>query len=399
MTKYKHSISLKIDLIFIIALIGIGYLFLLLIYSNEQHQEITYNHTVQRFEKLMEDSRTVLELKSALKKNNYEILDYICSWDSDSSSNKNINLAQEREDYYCFNLRFSDTWISVKKRRYHNMFHVLIGSYLGILAILLISYNALKRNLLPLKELEEKIIEVGKGSLSVDISTASKDEIGVITKAFGKTVSKIRAYQSGRTLFLRNLMHELKTPILKGKLSLALMEETKENAILHEIFDRLDTLIKTSSQTERVMTQDIMIQRESVYLIDMLTAACNMLFEDISKIGHNLTDEEIECDFELFTLVLKNLIDNALKYSEKDRVHVVYENDTLQVVSRSEKMSKSLEEVVQPFKQTYTKHEQKEGFGVGLYVVDVILKKHQFGFSYQYKNENNIFTIDLKILA
>lgn len=52
---------------------------------------------------------------------------------------------------------------------------------------------------------------------------------------------KIQTLQDSRKLFLRNIMHELKTPITKGKLITDLMEDTKNQERLKRIFRDLNT--------------------------------------------------------------------------------------------------------------------------------------------------------------
>ena len=44
-----------------------------------------------------------------------------------------------------------------------------------------------------------------------------KDEIAEVSNEFNNAISKIKTLQDSRSLFLRNIMHELKNPHCQGK--------------------------------------------------------------------------------------------------------------------------------------------------------------------------------------
>ncbi|MBL1244361.1 MAG: hypothetical protein COA39_008230 [Sulfurimonas sp.] len=69
---------------------------------------------------------------------------------------------------------------------------------------------------------------------------------------FNNAAKKISALIESRNLFLRNIMHELKTPITKGRFSVEMLEDTKHKERLLNIFIRMDSLINEMALVEEI---------------------------------------------------------------------------------------------------------------------------------------------------
>lgn len=98
------------------------------------------------------------------------------------------------------------------------------------------------------------------------------------------------------------------------------------------------------------------------------------------------------CDYKLFVMLMKNLIDNALKYSIDKKVIIKEKENSLLFISSGEKLQKPLKEYFKAFhNDTQNKN---HGMGLGLYIVKTISDMHHFNFTYSYINYQNIFTIE-----
>ena len=98
-------------------------------------------------------------------------------------------------------------------------------------------------------------------------------------------------------------------------------------------------------------------------------------------------DYNVSVDFELFSLVIKNLLDNGIKYSTDKHITVVIDGTTLKVINKGEALPEPLENYFKPF------HASKKGLGLGLYIVKSILDIHQMELHYQHEDGENIFTL------
>ena len=88
-------------------------------------------------------------------------------------------------------------------------------------ALLVSLYVSVMKSLMPLKKLSSDIRKFGAGNMDVNIvKPDSDDEIAKVAIEFDAAASKIRELLRSRQLFLRTIMHKLKTPIGKGRIVL-----------------------------------------------------------------------------------------------------------------------------------------------------------------------------------
>ncbi|MEM3245811.1 MAG: HAMP domain-containing protein [Candidatus Micrarchaeaceae archaeon] len=92
---------------------------------------------------------------------------------------------------------------------------------------LLVLYMSIFKSLYPLKKLRNQIEQFKKGNLDINLNINRKDEIGFIAKEFEEAINNIKKIADLRKWFLRNVAHELKTPIAKGKIATELLEDEK----------------------------------------------------------------------------------------------------------------------------------------------------------------------------
>ncbi|HHD80914.1 MAG TPA: HAMP domain-containing protein, partial [Campylobacterales bacterium] len=104
-----------------------------------------------------------------------------------------------------YNLMFKDN----KPKNYNFEFAVSIGVFL--ISLLLLLYLAVLKKLSPLKKLHRQIQKFAQGDTQTRITYSYDDEIGKIAKSFDDAIVHINQLGASKNLFMRNLMHELKT--------------------------------------------------------------------------------------------------------------------------------------------------------------------------------------------
>ncbi|HIP18799.1 MAG TPA: HAMP domain-containing histidine kinase [Sulfurovum sp.] len=265
---------------------------------------------------------------------------------------------------------------------------IIVFSIVFLLIILL--YLWVVRSLRPISELKNKIKTFSEGNLDIQCSSDRNDEIGEVANEFDHAVTMIRELLQSRQLFLRAIMHELKTPIGKGRLMSEMLSDEKSKVRLHSIFERLNLLIDEFAKIEKITSKNFELHLNPYKMSDLLEASIDMLMietparlitTDIGK------DYIVKVDFELFTLVIKNLIDNAIKYSTDKHVRVVIDNEVIKIINKGEALAEPLENYFKPF------HTSKNSLGLGIYIVKSILDIHQMELKYDHKEGYNTFMI------
>ena len=264
----------------------------------------------------------------------------------------------------------------------------LIFSAVFLLIILL--YLWIMKSFLPLSKLKSQIQTFSKGNLDIECKSDKEDEIAEVANEFDHAVTMIRELLHSRQLFLRAIMHELKTPIAKGRLVSEMLEDEKNKTRLHSIFERLNLLIDEFAKIEKITSKNFELTIKPYKMSDLLEASEDMLMIENPKrfITTNIKkDYNTDVDFELFTLVIKNLLDNGIKYSTDKHINVIIDENQLKVINKGEKLKEPLENYFKPF------HTSKKGLGLGLYIVKSILDIHHMELHYQYEDGKNIFTV------
>ncbi len=259
-----------------------------------------------------------------------------------------------------------------------------------VFLLIIFLYWWIMKSFNPLAKLKSQIQTFSQGNLDIECKSDKKDEIAEVANEFDHAVTMIRELLHSRQLFLRAIMHELKTPIGKGRLVSEMLQDEKNKERLHSIFERLNLLIDEFAKIEKITSKNFDLTIKPYKMSDLLEASIDMLMIDHPK---NLIDIQIikdysiSVDFELFTLVIKNLLDNGIKYSSDKHINVILENNQLQIINTGEALKEPLAHYFEPF------HTSKKGLGLGLYIVKSILDIHHMKVEYSRKETENIFTI------
>ena len=267
--------------------------------------------------------------------------------------------------------------------------------FLLTMAVLISLYLSIVRSFTPLKKLSKNIKKFAQGNLDVNLAaTHSEDEIGQVAQEFNNAIAKIQELIRSRQLFLRTIMHELKTPIGKGRLITEMLEDETQKVRLVNVFERLEILINEFAKIEQLLSKSYSLNYQDYHFSLILEQV-----KDMSMLDNwdELISTDIECDavinvdFGLFALAIKNLIDNALKYSSDKKVRIICDENQVSVANRGAALAKSFEHYKQAFIRN--KDEKATGMGLGLYIIDKICELHKFRFEYNYSDGTHYFSI------
>jgi two-component system OmpR family sensor kinase len=249
-------------------------------------------------------------------------------------------------------------------------------------------YIVLWRNLLPLKQLFNQIQLYGDGGTFIPFSSKGKDEIALISNALSDALEKQHRLKTSRELFLRNMMHELKTPITKGKLIVELETPSPNITLLGKLFSRMEHLIHQMAQIEKMHAFALNPSKVKIRAL-VTTAIENLLLEDENII---LTggEESVDADPALLTSALQNLIDNAYRHAHTLPITITYDSQKICITNSGEPLTRPVEEALQAF----VTERGDGGLGLGLYIAQSVCELHNFHLHYTYETENHTFCIE-----
>ena len=277
----------------------------------------------------------------------------------------------------------------------HSHSHLIFILFVFVLFAFLLFYLTTLKKLKPLKSLKQKVENLGDEEFDISCSSDKKDEISLLANEFDKSARKLKKLRDSRNVFIRNIMHELKTPITKGKF-LTELASTKENNIkMQKVFYRLESLINEFASIEELISTKKRLQMRDYYLVDIIDNAVDILMCDENSIVQEFENTNIKVDFKLFSIAIKNLIDNAIKYSPDKKITIKTEGSKIIFQNKGKALNYELERYYEPFFSPDIK-KSNQGFGLGLYIVQNILSASGYKLEYEYKNQLNIFSVYLE---
>ena len=228
---------------------------------------------------------------------------------------------------------------------------------------------------------------------TIKIDIGKNNELSEITNNLNSYIEKQDDIIHSREELLRNISHELKTPITKGKF---LIEKIKQNISgndiegINSIFYDMEKLTSKLLQREKLNFATLTMSKFKASTL-ILEALSKLSIDDESQVILEIEDDfDIEGDLYYLTIALKNLIDNAMKYSIQYPIKIKSNKKTLYIENIAKELSNDFIYYIQPFTR---EPNQQLGHGLGLNIVNKIIKLHNFKLDYLYKTPYNIFYI------
>ena len=272
-------------------------------------------------------------------------------------------------------------------------YEVIKAVFAVVAVILLAAYIFVIYKIKPLRKLKRQIVKFANGELDgVQNVGNGKDEISEVSEAFYGAVCQIKALNDSRHLFLRNIMHELKTPITKGLIAAQMIEKSKNQERLISVFHKLENLINELAAIEQITSKIGLTNKTPCLMRDLIDESIDIAMVEKEHVGISELDEvRVMVDFKLFSVAIKNMIDNGIKYSTDKHVNIMVSKDHMKFITQGEKLKNDLDFYIQPFIKG---EDAQKSFGLGLYIVSNILEAHGLKFSYEYKNGMNVFIFE-----
>ena len=270
-----------------------------------------------------------------------------------------------------------------------------IWLFLGFLALLL-TFAMILTLLQPLRVLQSALDAFGGGNYKVRIPIPKEPQQAELAQSFNTMCAKISRLMAIRTFVLRNIGHELKTPISKAKLALELMENNSQKEVLRRCISNLDGLTSQILTFEKVQEGKDLLHLETFDVETLLLKTLEQLFleEELLEI-EILQNFQIFGDLQFLSIALKNLIENAKKYKSSGKISIIAENQRISVRNFGSALQKDIDYYLEPLARDQA-HALIQGYGLGLGIIKGVLELHHFALEYTYQEGVHCFTMVLE---
>lgn len=262
-----------------------------------------------------------------------------------------------------------------------------------VFSIPLISFVG-KKFTRPILKLQKASQEIAGGNFDTKIQINTADEIEDLANSLNSmAISLQKKYQLQRD-FIANVSHDFKTPLsVMRSYSEAIKdgivhgEDAKNYAeeIINEV-DRLNKLVIGIMELSKLQGGRLPLNKESFNIKELLSECIDKFTPIALKKNISLVldadDVQIYGDKSYLLRVIYNFVDNALKFSPKDKDIIV----STEFVDKGIKVSvidKGIgisEDMITNIWTKYYKHSKSGGMGLGLPICSKILKLHNFEF-------------------
>ena len=394
------SIFKKISLLFIISFILMAIIGSWIDNINSKRMEnLIKEKYIKVIDEILKNIENEKVLNEIFQKNELKIKKDFDSINSEILYQKkydfgNVTIIKESfEDEFIIEIKYFENKYILKTPDEENLndktiLNILISVDIFLLVLIFLYIFKL---LSPLKIITKEITNFANGDLSSRININSKDEIGILANSFNKMATSLENSIKTREELLRDIGHELRTPIAKGKFAIEKIDDFSQKELLKKIFIDLETLTNELIELEKLNLTKLNLSTFSAETL-IIESLGKLYLEDESKIEIHINEDfKISGDLYYLSTALKNLIDNALKYATSYPIIIETNKNEISISNKGTKLSKELEYYLKPFTQELS---QRDGFGLGLSIVKKIMDKHGFQVDYSYKNEFNIFIIN-----
>ncbi len=325
----------------------------------------------------------------------------MASWRGKSSSGEAVMSVcvrlSEKDSETAYGLRYV-TSLRLVKTEMRSATLLIIAIALAVLFFVMLSNSYFVSTIInPVKEIGRTARNIALGHYDVRIEKRYNDEIGELTDTINYMAGEISNAEKMKNEFISSVSHELRTPLtsIKGwsetlsELGTEDEEMTKKGLkVISGETDRLARIVEDLLDFSRMQSGRFSVQIEKMDLLAEVEDSV-MLYRDRAKReGITLKYMEnarvmlpIEGDRIRLRQVLVNVIDNAIKYSKTGgtvRVEAAEMGDYAQVVVSDTGIGISDEDLQHITDKFYRagKNGGIPGSGIGLAVVDEIIKKH-----------------------
>jgi signal transduction histidine kinase len=256
----------------------------------------------------------------------------------------------------------------------------------ALLGLTLVAGAYVRRMLRPLQAIGEGVARFGAGDFTQPIRRVRNDELGDLADRINRMASSLQGMLDAKRALLLAISHELRSPLTRARVNAELVGDGEHrDALLRDLSEMRD-LITDLLESERLVSGHVALHTESVDLASLVREVVAAQFA-----GATLTlqlDESIgaaQADAMRLKLLLRNLIDNALRHSagaaqppvvtlrrEADGRVALVVRDFGPGVS-----DEQLQRLAEPFYRTDSARTRTAGgVGLGLYLCRLVAQAH-----------------------
>ncbi|HXR51646.1 MAG TPA: HAMP domain-containing sensor histidine kinase [Steroidobacteraceae bacterium] len=251
------------------------------------------------------------------------------------------------------------------------------------LLLILGAYLAVRWLFRPLAPIREGAAYIGAGHFSHRIGVPREDELGELASDINTMAGRVEGMLEAKRQLLLGVSHELRSPISRMNLGLALMDESSAVRSLRQDTAEMQYIVETLLDAERLGSAHTALDRADVQLPELAQSLRQRFFPHEPRLQIQLAGEpRARLDQARIQLMLKNLVGNALRYAPQGPVELEITGKDGQVTFRVRDYGPGISSgqrahIGEPFyRSDASRARETGGTGLGLYLARQVARAH-----------------------
>jgi len=250
----------------------------------------------------------------------------------------------------------------------------------------------------PITQLQNGVERIQEDNLDFHIEYDGDDELGRLCCSMEKMRRELRQKHKAlwesleqRKLLNASVSHDLRTPltVLKGYLDYLEknipQDKLTEDMLLDTVssmqgaVNRLELYVESVRDIEKIENIEIEKRSENVKLLlnELRSNVLRLAGNKEIIISNDITVDKIQIDKGVFFRILENLLQNALRYAEKQvSINLSHKKDFLILTVKDDGKGFSAADLEKATTVFYSNDKEKQHFGIGLSVCKILCEKH-----------------------
>jgi len=270
----------------------------------------------------------------------------------------------------------------------------LIPLILGLgLFFLLVAYAAVTWLFRPIRTIRKGARRIGRGNFDFRIPNIRRDQLGDLATDINKMAEDVENMLDAKRALLLGISHELRTPLSRMRLGIEFLDDNDGAEDLKAEIIEMEKIVSSLLEAERLSSRHVQLTRDTVVIGDLISDMLDDFFtRDRDRITVALPDEPITValDEARITLLLKNIISNALRYSKAEdgpvELAVTTANGDLVMTVTDHGPGLTADQATrigEPFyRSDQSRARESGGTGLGLYLANLVARAHDGSLIY-----------------
>ena len=298
-----------------------------------------------------------------------------------------------------------------------NLRNTMFWIFVAVLLVVTLSgYYFAVRALAPISEVIKQVKTIYPQNVNQRLTIQNpKDEIGQLTATFNELLERLGEVFRLQNLFVSNVSHEMKNPLMKigTQIDVALLKSRTPDEYLStlqsvrqdiremgQLSNTLLELAKVSDLNHKLMYDEVRLDETIWEAGDLLLQAENNYQVQVDFADELEEDSQlvVKGNAQLLKTAFVNLMENGCKFSENHSVkvslHFMKNCIEVQFANQGKMDKPEMDLIFEPFYRSQNTANIK-GYGVGLSLVNRIVKLHGGNIEVQSTDNQTVFQISL----